>query len=391
MGDIVDREISESKADSAIETKRARQAHYIEFLRLKGVTDPCGNDEGWTNVIAIYIKFIMSGANCNNKSTTRSDTIRGYLEAINDMFTARYFKAPVDLHDPTNLATIIFKNLQAEETIANQRSPITKEMYAYLLRQSKESAEGSEHWLLEKCASLARLMGMRAAEYLQKTQTKVDTHKYASGTEVIKAWTRRDVTFYDKKGRKILQFDENTRKTVARARIKWRIQKNRRNGQSVTIIRDYSNDEICPVLAAFDIYNHSMKIGQRDDMPMVAMKTENGQVKYLTGNRVKTLLRKVAREVHPDLTQEELNKFSAHSFRVWACVLLSEAGASPDLIKSRLRWMGDSYRSYLRDTHGINEMHRDALEKANAAIMDLLAELDNVQEDSNMGEYVDIE
>jgi len=54
--------------------------------------------------------------------------------------------------------------------------------------------------------------------------------------------------------------------------------------------------------------------------------------------------------------------------------------------------MGDSYRSYLRDTQGINEMHRDALKKANAAIMELLAEIDdNIQEDNTMGEYVDIE
>jgi len=340
------------------------------------------------------MKYLMSGANCNNKTSTRSDTLRGYAEAINDLFIARNFKAPIDLNNPTNPAAIIYKNLQTEEDIAKQRSPITQEMYKELLRQGDESPVGSELWLLAKAASLARLIGPRAAEFLQTTQSKVDTHKYNSGNLVTKAFIRRDFTFFDKNGRKILQFDENTHLKVAKVRIKWRIQKNRRNGQTVTIVRDYTNNKICPVLAALDIYMNSIRIGQPDDMPMMAMKinAEKSEMKYLTGNRVKTLLRKIARKVHPDLSDDEVSRFSAHSFRVWACVLLSEAGASPDLIKSRLRWMGDSYRSYLRDTQGINEMHRDALKKANAAIMELLAEIDdNIQEDNTMGEYVDIE
>jgi len=392
MGDLVDREIAESKADSAIETKRARQAHWIKFLAVKGVPDPCGDDEGWQCVAAIYLKYIMSGANCNNKTSTRSDTLRGYAEAINDLFTARCFKAPIDLNSPTNPAAIIYKNLQIEEEIAKQRSPITKEMYTELLRQGKDSPVGSELWLLAKAATLARLIGTRAGEFLQTTQAKVDKHRYPSGEEVIKAFVRRDFTFIDKNGRKTLHFDNNARTHVAKVRIKWRIQKNRRNGQCVTLVRDYTNEELCPVLAALDIYMHSIRIGQPDDMPMMATKAVKPEIKYLTGNRVKTLLRKIARKVHPDLTEDEITRFSAHSFRVWACVLLSEAGASPDLIKSRLRWMGDSYRSYLRDTQAINEMHRDALEKANTAIMELLAELDdNIQEDTTMGEYVDIE
>ena len=205
---------------------------------LKGVADPCGNDEGWQCVAAIYLKYIMSGANCNNKTSTRSDTLRGYTEAINDLFTARNFKAPIELNNPTNPAAIIYKNLQTEEDIAKQRSPITKEMYTELLRQGKESPEGSELWLLSKAASLARLIGTRAGEFLQTTQAKVNKHRYPSGNEVTKAFIRNDLTFIDKNGRKILHFDENTRTKVTKVRIRWRIQKNRRNGQSVTLVRD---------------------------------------------------------------------------------------------------------------------------------------------------------
>ncbi len=58
--------------------------------------------------------------------------------------------------------------------------------------------------------------------------------------------------------------------------------------------------------------------------------------------------------------------------RVWACVLLDEAGATPEFIKSRLRWMGNSFRMYLRDTGIIQDKHRDILRAASQEIIDLI-------------------
>ena len=59
--------------------------------------------------------------------------------------------------------------------------------------------------------------------------------------------------------------------------------------------------------------------------------------------------------------------------------------------------MGESYRTYLRDTDKITAQHRDALEAATAEIMKLLAaNLDELQlpeetpEDNDMEKYEDI-
>ena len=73
----------------------------------------------------------------------------------------------------------------------------------------------------------------------------------------------------------------------------------------------------------------------------------SGIVKYLTGNKISEVLQSVAKACHPDLTKDEIMRFSSHSGRVWAVVILDEAGMQPDFIKSQLRWMGDSYRLYL--------------------------------------------
>ena len=78
--------------------------------------------------------------------------------------------------------------------------------------------------------------------------------------------------------------------------------------------------------------------------------------------------------------------------------LLDEAGVKPDMIKSLLRWMGDSYRLYLRDTAKINQQHNKALEKASAEVMTLLSNnIDNLlveevpEADNSMGEYVEFD
>jgi hypothetical protein len=56
---------------------------------------------------------------------------------------------------------------------------------------------------------------------------------------------------------------------------------------------------------------------------------KSGSTKYLAGNKIQ------------DITKDELKRFSSHSGRVWALVLLDEAGMSPVFMTARLRWMGE--------------------------------------------------
>jgi hypothetical protein len=116
-------------------------------------------------------------------------------------------------------------------------------------------------------------------------------------------------------------------------------------------------------------------LNQPVDMPVTVYKMKKGKVIYLTGNKIAKLLRKAVKEVRPDTTPDELKWYSAHSLRVWACVLLDEAGKLPDYIKKRLRWLGDSFRIYLRDTAIIQHQHVYALLAASQEVMDLIAAL----------------
>jgi hypothetical protein len=120
-------------------------------------------------------------------------------------------------------------------------------------------------------------------------------------------------------------------------KITWRIQKNCQNGEWITLAAEIDQPKICPVRSAMQLVLWAKRLNQPDDMPIMVYKTKKGKVIYLTGNKIAKLLRKGFKEVRPDTTPDELKQYSAHSLRVWACVLLEEAGKLPNYIKKRLQ------------------------------------------------------
>jgi hypothetical protein len=221
---------------------------------------------------------------------------------------------------------------------------------------------------------------------------------------VIKAVTGNDLVFLDDKGNVIDSSQSLSPSTVdiaAKVQFTWRIQKNRQNGQALTLSADKKFPHICPVRAALRLILRARRCGQLDTMPVACYLSKAKKITYLTGSRIAALYRIAAKKVYPNTSKEQLKRYSAHSLRVWACVLLDEAGMPPEFIKSRLRWMGDSFRMYLRDTAIIQDKHRDILQAASQQIIDLInnglaqqsthvdAGLTIVEPDDEMGDYID--
>lgn len=354
------------------------------------MVDPVGPEEGFQLIAARFADQLITDHN------SRSATVRGYLDAMNALFTARGFPQPFDSNDINNLANVIFRAWKEEETVARQRAPLTPEIYAEMKKMADESGDqDSVESVVFDWFSLIRITGCRGAEYAQKTQTKVEVHEYPSGNTVVKAFIRVDWTFYDEKGRTVRTLTKESLGIIRKVKIRFRIQKNRQNGQEISVVADVKNAKICPVQAAGRICLRAARLGQAEDEPLAVFKNKSGATRYLTTNKIEEVLRRAARTAHPDWSKERINRLSTHSGRVWALVLLSEAGKDPDFMKSRLRWLGESYRLYLRDTAEINKMHDEALQKASQRVMELLGENRDIlpstaTEDSEMGDYVDI-
>jgi hypothetical protein len=213
------------------------------------------------------------------------------------------------------------------------------------------------------------------SEYAQTTQDKVDHHTYPSGKTVIKAFIAKDVIFYDETKRVVKNLINDSLQRARFVKITWRIQKNRQNGQSTALAAEIDQPKICLVRSAMRLVLRAKRLNQPVDMPVAVYKMKKGKIIYLTGNKIAKLLWKAVKEVRPDTTPDEFKRYSAHPLRVWACILLDEAGKLPDYIKKRLRWLGDSFRMYLKDTAIIQHQHVDALLAASQEVMDLIAAL----------------
>ena len=81
---------------------------------------------------------------------------------------------------------------------------------------------------------------------------------------------------------------------------------------------------------------------------------------------VESYLRQLAHQVYNITDNQELSRFTCHSIRVGACVLLHEANCKSDFIKFRLRWNSDSYLMYLRNTPKLAQQHNMATNLSSA-------------------------
>jgi hypothetical protein len=88
------------------------------------------------------------------------------------------------------------------------------------------------------------------SKYTQTTQNKVDHHTYPSGKTVIKAFIANNFIFYDEKKRIVEDLNEDSLQQARFVKVTWRIQKNRQNGQSITLTAEIDQPKICPMRSA---------------------------------------------------------------------------------------------------------------------------------------------
>jgi hypothetical protein len=63
MGHHVDQEMANSQRGTDLETEAARQSHYIKWMRIMGIPNPCGPHKGYQTIMEIYTKYPQSSIN----------------------------------------------------------------------------------------------------------------------------------------------------------------------------------------------------------------------------------------------------------------------------------------------------------------------------------------
>ncbi len=172
-----------------------------------------------------------------------------------------------------------------------------------------------------------------------------------------------------------MKIDDSSLESADSVQITWRIQKNRQNGQKIKLSADTNNPSICPIQpirGALQMVMRSRHLAQPDDMPVACYRTKKALLLFITGSRITTLFCKAVKKVRSSTSADNLKRYSAHSLRVWACVLLDKAGMSPSFIQKRLCWLEDLFKMYLCDTKAIQDKHLAALQSASTNVMALI-------------------
>ena len=195
------------------------------------------------------------------------------------------------------------------------------------------------------------------------------------GTLIVRAFTLKNFIYYDDdKMRVETRAVLNCRPMAQAVGTEYDVQKNRMNGQIITLNREPEYPDFCPCEVSLDIVEMAMALGAKEpDDPLCLYRTEAGDVEYITGDMVTKYYRFVTKMVFPSISDMDLKLISCHSLRVKAAVLLHEAGKDGTYIKLRIRWLSDCFQVYLRNTHTICEQHNVAMRSMNEELLKAVA------------------
>ena len=153
--------------------------------------------------------------------------------------------------------------------------------------------------------------------------------------------------------------------------VVWRFQKNNENGELKKLTRSSTASSHCRVESLLAIVRCRLSLCSPDaDIPLAVFQEKaHATASYITNWDVTGMLRSLAAEVYNlDPTKardlQQLKRWSCHSLRVGACVLLHAMGFSPTDIQFLLRWKSDAFMAYLRNLSFLSRRHADAIDRA---------------------------
>ena len=322
-------------------------------------------------IMACYVANLAAGNTLLCKSI-KSGTISKYLSAAADL------SKPAQMMNPTidimgkqsQLITDLIHECKRWESMPNRREPVTKDMVNYLIdkgasKHSDNHVAATADWLI-----LGLQAGFRKAEWAQD-RTHVNKHgtfkRNIDGSS--SAFIKSDFEFRGHKGKRLDHTKPILIDEVSTVRLTWRYQKNQDNGQVIPFAKDTVDPKFCSVAAALRIWHRSERFSVPLDHPIAVFVAIKGKKKtksltYIDDIHISTLLRAAAKSVHNITSTKELARFTAHSLRVGACVIMHTNGSSTSMIQVRLRWKSDAFKFYLRNVESLAEHHRDVLRKA---------------------------
>ena len=363
---------SRNSSNKELRTLYTRQQHFIKFLNKSKL----GNDptifkysQNVRNIImACYTADLVAGQNILCKSL-KSTTITRYLKAAADLSIRSDITNPclnTNGKVSEHIKSII-NEVKRWESMPDRREPMTKQIIEYIYNKGiaqKKINPYNIHSAIADWFILGLQSGFRRKEWAQdRTYMKKhkDIQRNPDGTPA--AFILQDMEFTKKNNVRINQNSEKEINNADMVNIKWRFQKNNDNGQIISYVQDKINKKFCYVSACKRIRKRCIDLKHDLNKPIAIFKEnmKSKKISYIDDVHISTILQEAAKKVHNITKKDDLKKFTSHSIRVGACVLLHSQNSCTEDIKFRLRWRSDSFRMYLRNTNQLAERHKTAV------------------------------
>ena len=328
-----------------------------------------------------FIMACYTVALCNDENLIhdriKCSTIKLYLAS------AARLSVPSEKLDPTKnrfgqqsefIAAILREHKRCEQ-MSNRRSPLTPRMIKSAHEEPQCHPDALNTALLDWLI-LNMYLGARKCEWCQDASYLKKHRTFSKNIDgSSQAFTLEDFEFLGTGNKRVkinTVFHEES--SITGVRIRWKFQKNNDNGQKLTYFINKLSPKMCPVMAARNICARAMRLRIDPKGPIAIYSPRPGTTKchFINNILVEKRLQFLATRTYDLTEKEDMARYTCHSLRVGACVLLHTSNASPDTIKLRLRWKSDSYLMYLRDTVKLASNHNLAMSTADPDGTDLL-------------------
>jgi hypothetical protein len=260
------------------------------------------------------------------------------------------------------------------EYVPNRREPFTLEMLDDLSSESAANACGpnARAAALVDWFTCALFAGFRLSEWAQDAYKSDIAYKLNIRNDT-QALCLGDVRFEsaDRCQHSAVEAGTATTTTMAKRWIKFRTKKNGQNGEEKLFTRNTSGK--CFPSAMLRIIRRFIRLqGAHDTQTPLAIyqsPSPDKSTSLITATDIEGAMRRIAARVYgldPVKDKTTLHKWSAHSLRVGACVILHSLGMSATQIKFLLRWRSDAFMVYLRNMAILSDSQNVLFNEANA-------------------------
>lgn len=327
--------------------------------------------------MAMYAVHLATGHNLVDRML-KADTISSYLYSVAHLLqkfckTDPRKDAPTDDKHSPHINDIIKEIKRCEQhKFDNKRNPYTPGLHRKILERlvREKPHDDSVVESLADWFALGLNAGFRNGEWAQDNTHTLE-NPMRSDWGKPKAFTLEDIKFRGKNFEMLTlaQAYELPYHKIGKACVRFTDQKNQNNGEERWFTPNTKSTDLCAVRALHRIFKRFIRLKGWSDLtvPLAIYLPAKGAVpKAIQSRNIEAVMQTAAKELYNlneklATHQHEMKRFSSHSLRVGACVILHANGFSGPQIKFLLRWKSDAFMEYLRNVGLLQEKQADAI------------------------------